>query len=371
MRLNDEYDEFNKGRNATIAGIIASVIILLVIVTVLSLNKDKISKSVSSTQTASEIASLAEMITEDPIVHDEESSVSVGTLKPSDLDFFEMYPEEEEETKIEEKKDSEDTKKEESDYSTDGLHTLITYYDGSTEWVSISRYITKNSYDYTNLEDRNSIKKYIVNSRTVSSFGVEISKDQDYVDFVKLRNAGCEFVILRVGARGYESGQLSVDDYFEDNLRRAVNAGLDVGVYFISQAITEEEAKEEAALVIEKIGDYELKYPVSITLQKTVNPDARNEVLTNAERTDIIRYFLEDIKEAGFKTAIYGSKAFLITKIDLIKVAGDYDVFLTETADLPSYPYEFNLWEYKPDGKIDGVKGEVSFIISFVDYDLI
>lgn len=83
---------------------------------------------------------------------------------------------------------------------------------------------------------------------------------------MKLKKAGVDFVMLRVGARGYGSGQIVLDDYFVDNIKRATDAGLQIGVYFTSQAITEEEAVEESNIVLENIKDYKITYPVAFDM---------------------------------------------------------------------------------------------------------
>ena len=114
----------------------------------------------------------------------------------------------------------------------------------------ISPYLPKNEYDFTNLVCQSDVMKYYVDGKQASYSGVDISKLQDYVDFGKVKKAGIDFVMLRVGARGYGTGQLILDDYFSDNLKRATDAGLNVGAYFFSQAITKEEAVEEANMVL-------------------------------------------------------------------------------------------------------------------------
>lgn len=111
-------------------------------------------------------------------------------------------------------------------------------------------YLPKHEYDFTKLVCQSDLMKYYQDGKLTSYVGVDISKYQDYVDFLKLKKAGVDFVMLRVGARGYGSGQIVLDDYFVDNIKRATDAGLQIGVYFTSQAITEEEAVEESNIVL-------------------------------------------------------------------------------------------------------------------------
>jgi GH25 family lysozyme M1 (1,4-beta-N-acetylmuramidase) len=255
----------------------------------------------------------------------------------------------------------------EEDPSTDGKHTLVQYSDGREEWVRISPYLPKHEYDFTKLVCQSNLMKYFEDGRKTSYVGVDISKFQDYVDFVKVKKAGIEFVMLRVGARGYGTGQLILDEYFNDNIKRATDAGLDVGVYFFSQAITPEEAVEEANMVIESLGEYQISYPVAFDMELIENDTARTDSLTRAERTEITKAFLDTISAAGYKTLIYGNKEWLLKEIDMSKLTA-YDVWYSQGADIPDYPYKFGMWQYSFQGSVDGIAGYVNMDISFINY---
>ena len=106
--------------------------------------------------------------------------------------------------------------------------------------------------------------------------------------------------MLRVGARGYGSGQIVLDDYFVDNIKRATDAGLQIGVYFTSQAITEEEAVEESNIVLENIKDYKITYPVAFDMSFVDNDTTRIETVSRADKTKITKAFLDTIEAAGY-----------------------------------------------------------------------
>ena len=197
--------------------------------------------------------------------------------------------------------------------------------------------------------------------------GVDISKYQEYVDFTKLKKAGIDFCMLRLGARGYGTGQLVLDPYFQENIKRASDAGLDIGVYFFSQAITVEEAKEEANMVLEYIADYDVNYPVAFDMEYVQNDTARIEQLSVEEKTLITNAFLETIEIAGYTPMIYGKKEWLLKEIDLTDLQG-YDIWLAQYEDMPDYPYQFTMWQYTNLGKVEGVSGKVDLNISFIDY---
>lgn len=211
------------------------------------------------------------------------------------------------------------------------------------------------------------LMKYYQDGKLTSYVGVDISKYQDYVDFLKLKKAGVDFVMLRVGARGYGSGQIVLDDYFVDNIKRATDAGLQIGVYFTSQAITEEEAVEESNIVLENIKDYKITYPVAFDMSFVDNDTTRIETVSRADKTKITKAFLDTIEAAGYKPLIYGDKEWLIKEIDLSKLSA-YDVWLSQMEDVPDYPYRFTMWQYANDVTIDGIAGYANMNISFIDY---
>ena len=120
------------------------------------------------------------------------------------------------------------------------------------------------------------------------------------VDAETAQKAGVDFVMLRVGARGYGSGQIVLDDYFVDNIKRATDAGLQIGVYFTSQAITEEEAVEESNIVLENIKDYKITYPVAFDMSFVDNDTTRIETVSRADKTKITKAFLDTIQAAVY-----------------------------------------------------------------------
>lgn len=359
MRLPEDYDEHSGMTPAVVMAIVAvTLFVAAILVVVLMLNHD--GNSESRNQAETERDSSPVIVT----TPDVDELVSGSQLRPGDLDFWDLFPIEATEEPVETQAPQEVV---ENDPSTDGKHTLVENADGTQEWVLISPYLPKHDYDFTKLVCQSNRMKYFENGTQVSFEGINISEIQDYVDFTAVKKSGIDFVMLRVGARGYGTGQLILDDYFFDNLKRATDAGLNVGVYFFSQAITVEEAVEEANMVIESLGDYNITYPVAYDMERILNDAARTDVLSKSQRTEIAKAFLETIEEAGYKTLIYGNKEWLIKQIDMSKLTA-YDVWLSQVADIPDYPYQFTMWQYNRGGTVDGVSGYVDLNISFIDY---
>lgn len=323
-------------------------------------------------------------------------------LRAEDLDFWDMYPvegtaetengaaqfnmaeapqsakatftEKAKEVEAEEKARKEQSEAEmqeqaQNDPSTDGRHTLITNRNGTEEWVMISPYLTKNTYDLTKMEEKAGLKRYMENGKKISYVGADISKQNGDINFNSMKAAGVDYVMIRLGGRGYGTGQISLDENFKKNIEGAVEAGLDVGVYFYSQAISQEEAVQEVNFVIQNLEPYKanVKYPIAFDMEFVANDSARIDGLSKEEKTDIAVSFLEGVKAAGYVPMIYGDKEWLIKEIDLTKLQS-YDVWLAQEEDLPDYPYQYTMWQYSTEGVLNGITGDANLNICFVGY---
>ncbi len=313
-------------------------------------------------------------------------------LRAEDLDFWDMYPEETEEEqseadegdeaeaessknpyteKAEREQEAERQKEEEArnDPATDGKHTLITNRDGTEEWVLISPYLTKNTLDFTKMEDKAGLKRYMENGRKTSYVGVDISKHTGKVSFDRLKAAGVDYVMIRLGSRGYSTGQISLDENFKENIEGAIEAQLDVGVYFYSQALSQDEAIQEVNFVVQNLEPYraKVKYPVAFNMEFVSNDTSRIEGLSREDKTTVTVSFLEGIKAAGYVPMIYGDKEWLIKEIDMTKLQ-DFDVWLSQEEEIPDYPYRYAMWQYNTDGVVNGIDGGADLNICFVNY---
>ena len=208
---------------------------------------------------------------------------------------------------------------------------------------------------------------YYEDGKLVSKCGVDISANQGDVDFGKLKSAGCDFVMLKVGARGYSSGNIVSDENFQDNLKAAKKAGLDIGVYFCSQAVSKAEAREEADELLDAISGSSVKYPVAFVMETVDDDMARIEALDMADRTQVAKAFMDRVEDAGYKPMIYGDKEWLLTMVDMENLQ-DYDVWFAQDSDEPEYPYEFGMWQYDSDASVKGISGDATMIMSFKDY---
>jgi GH25 family lysozyme M1 (1,4-beta-N-acetylmuramidase) len=253
------------------------------------------------------------------------------------------------------------------DPSEDGRHTLVERRDGSSEWVRLSPYLARNIYDPLAFIMKNDRMGYYEQDRLISKFGIDLSAQNGRVDFARVKNAGVDFVMLRLGVRGYETGNITFDENFCEYLDAALDNGLQVGVYFFSQAISAEEAAEEAIVVIEALAERKITYPVVFNMEYIAYGTSRIDSLTKTQKTEIAETFCNYMEGAGYVPMVYGSKEWLVEQIDLTKLI-NYDIWLSQSKPLPDYPYTFQMWQYSFSGSIAGISGDVNMNISFIDY---
>lgn len=246
--------------------------------------------------------------------------------------------------------------------------TILTYDDeGNEVHIPLLADVPRHSYDWTCLQVKDGFKNYIVDNQVVSYRGIDVSNFQGEIDWQQVKNAGVDFAMIRLGYRGYGTGVIELDERFEANIQGATAAGIDVGVYFFSQAISEEEAIEEANFVLQNIKNYNITYPIAYDMEPIPDDTARTDYLTGRQITDHCIAFSETIKNAGYIPMIYSNKRQFILKLDLSSLA-DYDTWYAGYISQPDYPYDFKIWQYTDKGQVPGIEGNVDLNISFVDY---
>lgn len=202
--------------------------------------------------------------------------------------------------------------------------------------------------------------------------GVDVSEHQENIDWDQVSEAGVEFAMLRLGHRGYTEGLLYVDEAFEQNFEGATAAGLDVGVYFFSQAVTEEEAEKEAEFVLETLGSRELAYPVVFDWERPFPSeelsaeDLRAYACTGDEISRFAVAFCERIKKAGKTPMVYFNKTMAYDMLDL-SLWKDYDFWYAEYQPAPSLYYHFRMWQFTDSATVPGI-GTVDMNICFTPY---
>ena len=240
---------------------------------------------------------------------------------------------------------------------------------GKYHFVPIQRELAQHGYVQENLQVlENGRFQYLENGQVVSHMGIDVSKYQGKIDWEKVAADGVEFVFLRLGLRGYESGKLVEDETFQANIQGALAHGIKVGVYFFTQAITEEEAIEEANFVLERIAPYQIDCPVVFDVEKVGSSSARMNQLTPQERTNVTIAFLDTIQAAGYKAMFYHNMETALLLLELERLE-NYDKWFAYYGEELYYPYAYGVWQYSEKGNISGISGEVDMNIAFKMWD--
>lgn len=374
MRLSGDNEEKGMGMPViyTIVAVSAFVLIILGVV-LISNGKDKgygNGRNKGAKPTATPLATPEQDMKFAEGQGDIETLYREHKLRAEDLDFWNMYKKDEpaivEPTASPTPTPSHEPTDEEK--AKDGKHTKVTHKDGKEEWLEISSEIPLHAYDITNLKITNGKMEYYQDGEKYSWLGVDLSKNSGRVNFEVLKSNGVDFVMLRLGSRGYESGIVSLDENFVANITAAQNAGLEVGVSFFSQAVTVEEAVAEAEFVLSNLVSYQIEYPVAFDMEFIANDDSRIDILDAEDKTEIAEAFLSTIEREGYRVILYGNKSWLLTELLPEVLLPKYDVWLSDQSTIPDYPYQFRMWKYAANQEILGVENPATYLISFVDY---
>lgn len=195
--------------------------------------------------------------------------------------------------------------------------------------------------------------------------GIDVSKYNGDINWDKAKKDGVDFVIVRVGYRGYgKSGTLCTDPNYKANIEGALAAGIKVGVYYFTEALTTDEAREEAKFCLSKIKDYNITLPVAIDYEYPTdgkNPIGRmyNAKLTKAEATANVKAFCAAVKKAGYTPLVYANKSDLSSLINGKTIGNTYKVWLANYTTKTTYANSYEYWQYTSSGKVNGITGKV------------
>lgn len=199
------------------------------------------------------------------------------------------------------------------------------------------------------------------------TFGIDVSKYQTALDWKKIKDSGVSFVIIRIGYRGYGAeGKLVLDPMFEEHFTNARNAGLKVGVYFFSQAVNEDEAREEAFGCAYVLNGRELDYPIYFDTEASTSPtgNGRADKLGVTERTDCAVAFCEEVKLNGYRPGVYASTLWFRDRVEYERLTC-YSIWNAHYG-VPSSPVSCDLWQGSCTVRLDGYAGQLDANISYM-----
>jgi len=210
-------------------------------------------------------------------------------------------------------------------------------------------------YDWSKLDRTNGRYAYVVDGQVKSCLGIDVSEHDEDIDWQAVANDGIDFAIVRLGYRGSTEGILELDDYYEQNMAGAKAAGLDLGVYFFSQATTPDEAREEAAFVLANLKGASLVYPIAFDWERVSGlGETRTAGMTSEEITAVADAFCDAIEAAGYRTLVYGN-GYDMRLVEEEATAGRHIWWAEYGVASPSHYLDISMWQYSSDGQVDGM----------------
>ena len=211
-----------------------------------------------------------------------------------------------------------------------------------------------------------------------TSNGIDVAKYQGKIDWQKVKASGIDFAMIRVGYRTQKTGEIFEDPYARYNLQEAQKAGIKLGAYFFSTAITEEEARQEAVWVSQILAKYPITYPVAYNCEGFKDSENRQYGLSKADRTALAVTFLDYIKEQGYDPMFYAAKNELTGSADwdTAQLSGKYPIWVSQYPDVPypqtarsDYSGSHTMWQYTSRGTVDGIAKSVDMNVAYFRLD--
>ena len=236
--------------------------------------------------------------------------------------------------------------------------------------MAVDTQVTMHDYDWKKLIHTPDMKKYpdtyeddAYNLRK----GLDVSQDAGKIDWKQVKEAGLEFVFIRLGYRGSDAkGKLQVDKEFRNNLKGAQAEGLDIGVYFSSQAVSEKEAGQEAAFVLRELKKANLALPVVYCPEYyTEEVPTRNKDITKEQCTKNTLAFFKKIEGAGYQTAVFADMYREGQMYDLSQIQ-PRPIWYSEFNLEPKTPYYLTYWQFTENGQVPGIEERVHMDVEFV-----
>jgi GH25 family lysozyme M1 (1,4-beta-N-acetylmuramidase) len=230
------------------------------------------------------------------------------------------------------------------------LHNLPQYITEEVESRSVPLYAYDNDRFATHADGTITYRDH---DYTVYQ-GIDVSSHNGEINWPEVVSGGIDYAIIRVGWRGSSEGTVNVDTAAQYNLENAIRCGMQVGVYFYSQAITPEEAVEEAQTALQVIQDYDITLPVFFDWELTPDEDARTSNPDGKVLTECAVAFCETIEAAGYEAGVYFYPSLGLDTYRLSDLAS-YHLWLSQPGDVPNFKYNVEMWQYSCSGTVSGV----------------
>ena len=257
----------------------------------------------------------------------------------------------------------------EGDYNLDnvGSYNLVFKATDSSGNVSKKKFIL-NVNEASSKKESNGVKSVTEFSDVIKNYkndntqiGIDVSKWQGDIDFSKLKSAGVEFVIIRIGSSTGINGENFIDSKFIQNIKNANSVGIPMGVYFYSYANSVDRAISDAKWIIENIKDYKVELPIAFDWENWGSFNTYE--LSFFGLTNMAKRFMDTVKASGYDAMLYSSKTYL----ENIWMSVDYPVWLAHYTKNTNYAGDYSYWQICSNGRVDGINGDVDIDIRYID----
>lgn len=235
------------------------------------------------------------------------------------------------------------------------LAVIMVFASTSVAFASTKYYSKYDNKTYTHNTKFDTFNKVV---------GIDVSEHNKTIDFNMVKADGIDFVYVRVGYTGYTKKKLSLnyDPYYQENITNALAAGLQVGVYWYSQALNEDEALQEANMLLNVIGSYNITLPIVYDYEfagvgENGRLDSAN--LSKAQMTANSLAFLNRVSQMGYTPCLYANYSFLKNRVDASQISSIAKIWLAHYNTSTDYPGDYEYWQYTSDGRVNGISGRV------------
>lgn len=274
----------------------------------------------------------------------------------------------EETSKTEETSKGENTKPSDNQSTTARKNYVLLSLEAETEtvyadgWQNIQgkTYYFRNSQAVTGWNQIDGLQYYFNGDGSLGShLVIDVSTYNGDIDWNRVKAAGIDYAIIRVGYRGYETARLVKDKRFDTNMRNAIAAGVKVGAYIVTQAVNTNEAVEEASFIISACSGYNVSLPLAIDVESAGNGKGRGDKISVAERTAVINAFVQTIRGAGYSAMVYVNKDWMTNRINAGGLVSGSTVWLAQYRSSCTYGGSYQMWQFTESGSIPGISGNV------------
>ena len=236
---------------------------------------------------------------------------------------------------------------------------------GGTMWVPEAPNLTVFGLEPTDFTVTDQIPIYSGESQLTMRRGVDVSDHQGQIDWQQVAAYGIDFAIIRCGWRSYGAGTVNEDSRFRENIQGALDAGLDVGVYFFSQALNIVEAAEEAVFTLHLIEDYNVTLPVFFDWEPLPYEGSRSADVDGTVVTAACLEFCKLVEAAGYEPGMYSYNMLAYYTYEMKRLDG-ITLWMGDAGTKPIFYFDHDFWQYSYTGTVPGIDADVDLDALYV-----